>query len=152
MIYYINEFFFKKKKKDTQFTISKEDQEKEEKRLYEKYKDKDKLPSKNELSALYICKYTPSDMDKFCNKSDTDKVKKDLNARIDGLDSDDKDADIAKSQAQSFKEDGALIILNNYNLEDGSIVYNKYTKKVYYPNNDESYYATGSWNDFLNDL
>ena len=145
MIYYINEFLFKKKLKPLP--------EDEKNRIINTYKDKKKIPDYNTIdkAAYILCKYTPDDMNKFCNKQDTQKCKNDISQKIKYADKNDKDIDNAKKLLSSFGNDN-LVILHNKSLKDGSIIYHKSMKKILYSNNDEISYNIVSWNDFLDDV
>ena len=141
MIYTINESFFKKN------TIPKEERE----RIINKYKDKKKIPDYSGIdkAAYILCKYKPSDLDKFCNSSDTKLVKNDLESRMrDSIHYDPEEVRDAKSLLNSIGSSN-IAILYDKSLSDGSMVYHKDKKKILLPNNDELSYLIVSWEDFI---
>ena len=144
MIYTINESFFKKN------TIPKEERE----RIINKYKDKKKIPDYSgiEKAAYILCKYKPSDLDKFCNSSDTKLVKNDLSDKIKNenkyyL----KDIEKAKKLLESLSND-SIVILNTKSLKDNTFIYHKDNGKLYIPNNDRAMYTITSWSFFIDQV
>lgn len=144
---YLHEFLFKKKDKDKPFPRSKYDE------IKAKYKTKKSLPDWNsiDIAAYYICKYTTSDLDKFCNSKDAQITIKDLQKRIQSDDPNYITAEDKRLVDKFIKgaKSGVLIIHNDHNLGDTSVIYNKGTKSFWYPNNDEVAYAEDNLEYFI---
>ena len=145
MIYIINESIFDKKNR-----IPNDEKE----RIIDKYKNKDKLPNYSTIdkAAYILCNYKPSDMDKFCNSSDTTLVKKDLLNKLKHENEYDfQDVKRAKSLLKDIT-DNSIVILKGKSLKEGSIVYFKEYKKILLPNNDMASYNITSWSFFLDQV
>ena len=144
MIYYINESIFRKN------NIPQDEKD----RIINTYKDKNKMPKYNSIdkSAYILCKYKPSDMDKFCNSSDTKKVKQDLSNKV-KLINKYYPKDISKAQELlNSISDASMVILNNKSLKNDTFIYNKDNGKLYIPNSDSAMYTITTWSFFLDQV
>ena len=146
MIYYINEYIFRKNKND----IPQDEKEK----IINKYKNKTKIPNYSTIdkAAYILCKYKPSDMDKFCNSSDTTRVKQDLSNKV-KLVNKYNPKDISKAQELlNSISDSSMVILTGKSLKDDAFIYNKDNGKLYIPNSDRAMYTITSWSFFLDQV
>ena len=145
MIYVVNESLFNNKNRIP---------EDEKERIINEYKNKDKLPNYSAIdkAAYILCKYQPSDMDKFCNSSDTNLVKRDLLDKLKYKDEyDPQDVKRAKSLLKSITNN-SMVILKGKSLKEGSIIYFKEYKKILLPNDDMISYNITSWSFFLDQV